>query len=154
MKYFDGNIYVNTYTSATGDMLAYSLAGFVIYRKLGFKPGILLCYSLAIIGSILIIIYADSKAFPVFVLVAKFGIAGAFNIVYVGTPNLFPTLFTVTAFGICNFVSRFATIFAPNLAEVEGNSPMIICTILCCMAAVLSMLVVTGPKARLENTKV
>jgi len=154
MGKFNGNIFVNTYMSASGDLLAYFLAGFVLYKYLKFLPAMLLCFSLAIIGSVMIVIFSDSSVFPLFVLVAKFGIAGAFNIVYVANADLFPTLFTVTSFGICNFVSRFATIFAPNLAEVEGDTPMIICTCLCIMATMASLLVTTGPKARLEQEKI
>jgi len=54
--------------------------------------------------------------FPFLVLFASFGTASCFNFVFMAHSQLFPTLFSATAIGICNFVARFATIFAPEVA--------------------------------------
>ena len=37
---------------------------------------------------------------------------------------LFPTRFSATAMGICNIGARLATIAAPMIAEIEGNTPL------------------------------
>jgi len=151
MKYFPGSIFVNSYASTVADVLGYTMGGVVMYKYLGLKIAMFTSFTISTIGSILIIIYADSSIFPLFVLIAKFGIASGFCIVYVCMADLFPTLFAVTAFGICNLVSRFATIFAPNLAEVQGNMPMTICGALCAVAGILILFVTIGPRAKLED---
>ena len=71
------------------------------------------------------------------VLLAKYGISAALVIIYVAHPKMFPTLFSVTSLGIVNIVSRFMTIFAPMVAEVEFPVPMLTFTILC-LASVIS----------------
>mmetsp|Transcript_19610 Transcript_19610/g.14066 ORF Transcript_19610/g.14066 Transcript_19610/m.14066 type:complete len:164 (+) Transcript_19610:1276-1767(+) len=151
MKYFPGSIFVNSYASTIADVLGYTFGGMLFYKLLGLKLALFSCFCISTIGSILIVIFANSSIFSLFVLIAKFGIAGGFVIVYVANADLFPTLFSVTAFGSCNTISRFATIFAPNLAEVPGNTPMIICGAICAFSAVAILFVTTGPEARLED---
>ncbi len=117
LKYFPGNIFVNTYVTALADLLGYLIGGTFMYKHIGIKHTLSTCFSIGTIGSILIILNANSPFFPVFVLIGQFGIASGFCIVWIANIEVFPTLFSVTAFGICNFVSRFVTIFAPNVAE-------------------------------------
>jgi hypothetical protein len=129
LKYLPGNIFVNTYASAFGDLASTIVSGIVV-RYLGIKYTLIASYSMATLGAFLICIWGwntqeqNKWIMPSLVLFAKFGISAAFNIVYIGNSALFPTLFTATSLGICNVLARTATIFAPFVAEIDGVTPM------------------------------
>jgi len=106
--------------------MAFLLAG-PLYKKLTLKPALVSYMVLTSAGSILILSFSETSAFPVFVLMARFGLASSFVSLYIANADVFPTLFSATAFGACNFVARFATSFAPSLAEVEEPVPMLTC---------------------------
>ena len=57
--------------------------------------------------------------------------SAALNLLFLANDMLFPVLFGATAIGICGFVSMLITAFAPQLAEVQSNLPMVIFTVLC-----------------------
>lgn len=75
---------------------------------------------------------------PVFCVVSRVGIAALFTQLYVVNSELFPTLFAPTAMGMCNLVARIATILAPQIAEMPGNMPMVLYSLLCFGGIVLS----------------
>ena len=125
LKYFPGNIYVNSIMSVLSELIAYAVGG-VMFDKLGVKLGFIVAFGIAFAGGLGIVYYetaskffSDNPAeepswiFPALVLIAKFGIAAAFNLDYVSNSVLFPTLFTATAMGFCNFLARIATILSP-----------------------------------------
>lgn len=137
MKYLPGNIYNNTIVSGVAEFLAYGLGG-ILYTKLGIKKSYALLYTVSSIGGILIIILGTSNEtwMPVFVMISKFGIAGCFTICYVSNSHVFPTLFCSTAIGICNFVSRFLSIFSAEIAEVAPPVPMVIFSVLTALGTI------------------
>lgn len=126
LKYFPGNVYINSGVSSLSECAACVLAGF-IYAYFGVKKAFISQYALSTIGGLGIVIYevsvgfysGDSSAssngwlFPVLVLVAKFGISAAFTLNYICMMDLFPVLFASSAYGFCNFLARVFTIFAP-----------------------------------------
>lgn len=60
-------------------------------------------------------------------LIAKFGTSMTFSIAWISSYSnrcTFPLLKRSTAIGICNFCARFATIFAPLVAELEKPIPV------------------------------
>jgi len=131
LKYFPGNIYVNTFVSSGSEMIAYGLAG-IFYNRLGAKISLFGSFVIALLGGFAILINGAlvgwdnaGYAFPIFVLFAKFGIASSFNIVYVCNIDVFPTLFQATSFGIVNFGARLASVFAPQVAELNEPWPML-----------------------------
>lgn len=126
LKYFPGNVYVNSAVSSLSECAACVLAGF-IYAKFGVKKAFISQYALSVIGGLGIVIYeisvgfysgdstasADGWLFPTLVLFAKFGISSAFTLNYICMTDLFPVLFASAAFGFCNFLARVFTILAP-----------------------------------------
>lgn len=102
-----------------------------LYKKLTLKPALMSYMTLSTVGSILILSFSETSAFPVFVLMTRFGLACSFCSLYIANADIFPTLFSATAFGACNFIARFATMFAPALAEVSPPYPMLTCMSLC-----------------------
>jgi MFS family permease len=127
MKYLPGNIFVNTIASGSGEFIAYALGG-ILYSLLGIKKAYSLLYAISSVGGILILIVGtDSETWmPVFCLISKFGVAGCFTICYISNSHVFPTLFCATAIGICNFASRFLSIFSAEIAEVQPPIPMVL----------------------------
>ena len=143
VKYFPGNLNVNQTASFLAEIMANFAIGFLLSK---FRPKYVfsLLYLLSSIAGVLIIIIGDSTsgAFVFLVLLAKFGVSAVFNGLYIAHPNMFPTLFSVTSMGIVNFVSRFATIFAPMIAEVTYPIPMTTFTTLCVASAILALFLI------------
>mmetsp|Transcript_13169 Transcript_13169/g.9227 ORF Transcript_13169/g.9227 Transcript_13169/m.9227 type:complete len:152 (+) Transcript_13169:532-987(+) len=128
--------------------MAFLLAG-PFYKRLSLKPALVSYMTLTTVGSILILLFSETSAFPVFVLMARFGLACSFCSLYIANADVFPTLFSATAFGACNFIARFATMFAPTLAEVSPPVPMLTCMSLC----ILGALCVFALKASKQSVK-
>ena len=80
--------------------------------------------------------------FMIFVLTTKLGVASGFNVIYIAHPKMFPTLFSMTSMGILNLICRFATIFAPFVAEVDEPVPMFTFTVTCFIASLCAMLLI------------
>jgi nitrate/nitrite transporter NarK len=141
LKYFPGNIYLNTNASAFADIIA-TLVGGWVFDKIGPKYTLLISYSIGSVFAFLIIIWGwnaeengSEWTLPILVMLSKFGISSAFCAVYLGNSVIFPTLFTGQSIGFCNLVSRTITISAPFIAEIEGLTPMIILFVMVTVAA-------------------
>jgi len=145
IKYFPGNLFVNSYVATVASVPG-NILGAVAYAYFGFRVTIVLSLLTGGLGALLILLLQDSSIFFVFVLLAKFGIVAAFNVIYIAHTDLFPVLFAATAMGICNTVARIGTIGAPNLAEVHGPMPLIICSSLCLTGALASLFIKPGLK--------
>ena len=120
-------IYTTAVFSSVSEMVGI-VAGGALFNELGVKKSLSLSFSIALIGSTMILGYGlaheDSWIFPVLILIAKFGISSAFNILYVSHPSVFPTLFGATALGMCNFVTRIFTAISPIMAQIEQPLPI------------------------------
>jgi hypothetical protein len=140
LKYFPGDIYVNGIFSSTSEVIAYVLAG-VFYRTIGVKLSLFVAFAIAAAGGASIVAYESYSdfysptpmdlpgwIFPCLVLTAKFGIACAFNLNYCSNIDVFPLAFSATSLGIVNFLARFASIFAPPVAEIQSLLPMTLFT--------------------------
>lgn len=144
MKYLPGNIFINTIFAGFAEFIAYGLAG-VLYTKLGIKMSYSLLYGISSIGGLFIIFLGTENKLwmPIFVMISKFGIAGCFTLCYVSNSHVFPTLFASTAIGICNFISRFLTIFSAEIAEIEPPWPMILFSSLTALGVIVVQFVKT-----------
>jgi len=146
LKYIPGDPFVNSVVSSMADAISRPVAYFA-YKCMHTRKVMLMFFTMSAIGSIPVIFSggaSDSfKEFivPICLLVANFGSCGNFSNLYIGHLDLFPVVFGTTTMGICNVVARFATIFAPVVAEVEEPYPMIAYTALCIMAAITSMFI-------------
>jgi hypothetical protein len=133
LQYLPGNIYANSYSSASADIIATTTSGF-IFKWIGVKKSLIYAFSVATVGLALICFWGyaatndhgQTWTLPILVLVSKIGISSAFNAVYLGNSVLFPTLFTATSMGICNIFARTASIFAPLVSTIPGVFPMYI----------------------------
>lgn len=145
IKYFPGNIFVNTLTAAFSDMISSAASG-LIYNSIGPKRSLMAFFGLSAFAGTCIVFYErtfDSSTegqsyliFPMLILMASFGIAASFNTIYIANSELFPVLFSSTAIGICNLIARLSSILCSQLAEVQSLLPMIVFTGLSLAAAV------------------
>lgn len=71
-------------------------------------------------------------------LAAKFGAGAAFALLYMATLHYFPNRFLGRVFGTCNVTARFATIFAPMVAEAADPTPEVTIIVTCFLAAILA----------------
>lgn len=147
LKYFPGNIFINTTASAVSDVLAFTASG-VVVQKLGIKWTLFGSFVMGLVGGLAIVFQTSGgKApigwlFPFLVLFSKFGISSAYNICYLSNSMLFPAKISATTMGICNTFARTACILAPLMAEFELPLPMIIFTALCAMASLASLFLI------------
>lgn len=132
-------MYINTIVSCVSEVIAYIVSG-ALYNTIGTKISFIGSFSLAIVGSIFYIIFADSHKglIPIMILASKFGISGAFNLVYLAN-SLFPPIYAATTFGIFNIFARLASMMAPQFAEFHKPIPMIIFCIMAGAALILSL---------------
>lgn len=91
LKYLKGSIFVNNFVAAIAEILSGLLAGF-FYLTFGLKFALLLSYSIAALGAVLMIFFETShtELVPVFILLAKFGIGSSFALIYLSN-FIFPT---------------------------------------------------------------
>ena len=142
IKYFPGNIYANGLMSSASEMSGDLLMG-LIYNKIGTKASYLLILSLATLGGLGMIYYewtshffSDDPVhyaawiFPMLVLVSKFGTSAIYNVNYIATFDLFPSVFAVSALGFGDNLGSFVTILAPEVAEMQSITPIVIFTAL------------------------
>ena len=142
IKYFPGNIYANALMSSASETAGDLCMG-LMYNKLGTKTSYLFMLSLATLGG-LGMIYYEYKShyygdntlqgaawiFPALVLISKFGISATYNVNYIATFDLFPSVFAVSVLGFGDFLGSFVTIFAPEVAELQSLTPMLVFTAL------------------------
>ena len=134
MQFLDGNLYSTTMVSSVSDTFSGFLS-IIIVVKFGAKLSMIISYLLAILGSVLYLIFSSShpSIVPLTIMIAKMGVACTFNIVYVFTAFLFPTQLNATAYGLSNITARTATILAPLAAEISNPYPVIIVIVLSCV---------------------
>ena len=118
LKYLAGNIFLNSYTTAAGEIVGKAAGGFVIVC-IGLKRMYLVSFSLAILGCIGMIVFAEYGSLtPYCVFISKLGYCMSFLGVYYNIILLFPTILKSSSMGFCNFFGRVAGIFAPVIAEL------------------------------------
>ena len=82
LKYFEGNIFVNTTVSSLSEMLAIVLSG-ISYYKLGIRFTLIAAFCVSLMGVAALIIWGDNATYvPLMVLSAKFGVSANFSICY------------------------------------------------------------------------
>ena len=75
LKYLNGNIFVNSYCSAAGEILG-KLSLIPILRCTSLKRVFLICWSTAVIGTLFLIIFSDNETLiPIMLIIARFGYA-------------------------------------------------------------------------------
>jgi Na+/melibiose symporter-like transporter len=119
LKSIQGNIFLNTFSSAISELPAVIISGFM-YKKLGIKITLVTWFSVSFLGGICLLILGKSNQdlIPIFILFSKAGVTATFNLCYLANAQIFPAIFAGTAFGICNIGAKLTTILAPMIAEV------------------------------------
>lgn len=140
LKYIPGDIFANSIVASLAESTAHWLSGWIVI-KIGPVNGICASFSLAgVAGAALWLCDANgvSDLIPEIVLAAKFGAGAAFAMLYMSTLHYFPNRFLGRVFGTCNVTARFATIFAPMIAEAADPTPEAVMVTTCFLAAILS----------------
>jgi len=142
LKYFPGNIYLNSIISASSDIIGYSISGVLVahignIRTWRFGFGATVFGGVLMLGFLHATDYYNTKPgslgnltmlYGLFILIAKLGICTSFNVIYCSFSEMFPPLFSVTAFAISNFLARCSSFFGPQIAEVHSTLPVLIMT--------------------------
>ena len=154
LKYWPGDIYINTIASTVAGNIAYVVSTW-IYTRSGIKPSFVGLFSMSVVGGACVLVMGESVSIwmPVFVTFASFGITGAFMIVYLCMVDVFPTLFVSTAMGFCNFMARVMTIAAPIVAELAPPLPMSLFVSMTSLAVVLTFLIKPVGQGRDKKVK-
>ena len=118
LKYLKGSMMANSFIADVVHIAFLALGGF-IYVNLGLKTSLLVNYTIAIAGAVLLACFEDAypKLIPVFVLLTKGGTMAVFGTVYVAN-EIFPIKYGSQTIGYCNTIARFRTMFAPLIGEV------------------------------------
>lgn len=107
MKYFQGDVYVNTAIGTFTEFFSYLISA-IIMERFGSKNSMIIVYFLSAVSSFAFVFYEVMRSEKeicyycgIFIFVTRFGISAACNIVQLVTLMVFPTEFLSTAFGIC-----------------------------------------------------
>ena len=129
LKYFPGNVYLNSICFACADILAFLSSGFVL-KFLRINIGLVMSYSISFVASIFYFFNyvnpSNSWVIPLIISFTRFGGMMSFNVAYVSVSRLFPTALVTTVFGIVNFMSHIITVGAPVVAELPQPTPFIV----------------------------
>ncbi len=91
LKYFPGNIFVNSFSMAGSDILSYLLAGIVI-KKLGLTQSVVVSLITAALGAALYLFLSSFQyLIPLYIVLCRVGNSMLLNIMYVTNSTLFPT---------------------------------------------------------------
>lgn len=123
VKYLKGNLYLNGVILTLSEVAAYALS-VLIFKKLGLKLTFVLSYALAALGMLCLIFLKTENKYIIgmFIIGCRFGVSQTFNLAFIGNQMLFSISIVATSFGFCNAFARFATIFAPYVAELHPPS--------------------------------
>ena len=130
---------MNNVASSLADAVA-NVGCLYFLKFLSVKKSFILFFIVCGVSAFLVIVFGASQndnLIAIGVLGVKIGVTSAFCFLYFGVTFYFEPQFLGQAVGICNFVGRMATIFAPSIAETDGNLPMFV-TILLCGIAILA----------------
>ena len=138
LKYLAGNIFLNAYTTASGEIIGKLTAGFFIFT-LGLKRMYLVAFGLCILGTVLMIAFQNyGSVTPYCVFVSKFGYSMSFVGVYFNIILLFPTILKSSSMGFCNLFGRIAGICGPFIAELPPPLNLVILLVCTILAIILS----------------
>ena len=144
------DVYLTGLTNGLAEIIAYFINGF-IYDRLGIKPTLMISFSIATIGGLLILIWGldnqGSPLFFIFFLLSKFGITSNWTVNYAAMDYLFPTLFRATAIGVCSFLARGFSSISFLVGGLDEPTPMIIFTTACGSMIFASLFLRTEKKA-------
>ena len=133
LKYLEGDMFMNSYTLAIGEIIA-KLSGGLILAVLGLKRLHLLAFTFATVGCLLMAVFYKVGALtPYLIFFTRFGIGMGWIAVYFNIILLFPTVLKSTSAGIASIFGKAAGILAPFIVELVPPFNLLVllgCTIL------------------------
>lgn len=149
LKYLKGDMFINAYTLASGEIIA-KLSGGLILSFTGLKGLHNLSYGFLSLGALLMVIfYQVGAATPYLVFFTRFGIGMGWLAVYFNFVFLFPTVLKSSSAGIATFFGKLTGIIVPFIAEMEPPWNISVLLIVSVVAFSLSFCLKI-PKARKE----
>ena len=137
LKYLEGNMFVNSYTLASGEIIA-KLCGGLIMSMVGLKRLHYLAFGFATVGTLFMAIFYKTGAFtPYLIFFTRFGIGMGWLAVYFNIVLLFPTILKSSSAGIASFFGKMAGILVPFIAELVP--PLNILVLLACTVLALCL---------------
>ena len=125
MKYFPGNLFVNSVYFACSDLTAFIMAGLFL-NFVGMKVTIRVAACLALTGGFMyLFLYSKTDLIPFMICLSRVGQSMIFNTTLICVNRLFPTLFIANAYGIVNFCAHMSACLSPFVAEIHDPIPFI-----------------------------
>uniref|UniRef100_A0A7S3HVQ1 Major facilitator superfamily (MFS) profile domain-containing protein n=1 Tax=Favella ehrenbergii TaxID=182087 RepID=A0A7S3HVQ1_9SPIT len=138
LKYLNGSIFLNAYSSSFGEILG-KLSTVFLLRCISIKRVFLLAFGVSSVGMMLLILCGDNDELVPWILgFARIGFSQAFVAAYLGAILYYPTILASSAIGVCVTISKSATILAPIIAEVDAPINLIILLVIAVSACVVS----------------
>lgn len=140
LKYFPGNLYINSTYFACSDLSAFVLAGlFLNYTSI--RTSIRVGSLIALVGGLMYLFMSEvTKLIPLMICLSRIGQSMIFNTSIISVNRLFPTLYVSTAYGVVNFCAHLYACLAPFVAEIKNPFPFIFFVIMIGVAIFTSFL--------------
>jgi hypothetical protein len=136
LKYFPGNIFVNSAFFAVSDFFGYACGGFIV-KFSGVKKGLFLVLTISSIGGFSYLSFSKNvELVPFLICICRFGVTMTFNIGYVSIKELFPIRFNATVLGQVNLYGHIVACISPLVAETPYPFPFIVYLIAVAVSAV------------------
>ena len=130
VKYFPGDIYVNSLTFAFTDMIAFFSSG-VLLSRWNFIRVYKVAFLISTVGIVLLLaipfVMSVSNAYAAIPLVCltRMGVIIAFNVNYISVGRLFPSKYLSSVYSAVNLFAHCAACLAPLVAEIPGPIPQV-----------------------------
>lgn len=140
LKYVKGDMFVNVAVSIMAEFISLVIAG-AISVNFGIKLSIVLAYSCAFAGALLLFVFQSAESLiPVFLVLLRFGLGSSFGLIYLAN-FIFPVEYAAQTLGFCNTLARFMTVASPILVEMDQTIYLLfLCTVTLGGAILMSFL--------------
>ena len=138
IKYLDGNIFLNFYTSSAGECFG-KLSVILLLRWISPRQTLLLGLSVSSVGLLLLILCNDRPdLMPLVLAIARIGVCIGFVALYLCAVMCYPTILANTVMGVCVTIGKGGTIFAPMIVELEAPWNLVFVLVIVALSAIVS----------------
>ena len=122
-------VYASALSLSVGELISF-LYGSILFICFGFKGALFLCYAVAALGGMLLLVYGihdqSSPIFPNLILVTKLGLGCSIQVLFCAHTTFFPEQYAARSYSLCNIFSRIISVGAPILAQYSGPVPLVV----------------------------
>ena len=122
-------VYANALSLSAAEIISF-LYGSALWFIFGLKKALFICYGLALIGGLLLMVYGihdqSSPLFPNLILITKLGLGCSIQVLFCAHTTFFPEKFAARSYSLCNIISRVISVVAPMLAQYSGTLPLLV----------------------------